>query len=427
MSPGAIDRRLLSDTAAIGDDGVLTVGGCSVADLAAEYGTPLFVYDEAHLRARCREAVDAFGRERVVYATKAFLCRAMARLAYDEGLLLDVASGGELHVAMSAGVPASACTLHGNNKSTDELRQAISAGVRHIVVDSFDELDRLDALAATGVGAVPKILLRITPGVHAHTHEFIATGQDDSKFGFNLGNGDALRAVDRARRSGSVDLVGVHCHIGSNVFEASSFAKAAEVMADFTVPLDLPELVLGGGLGVAYVEGEEAPTISQWGSVLLDACQALGVRSNVSVEPGRAIVAAAAMTIYTVGTVKHIPDVRTYISVDGGMSDNPRPVLYGSGYESFLPRAVTDDRPLTARLVGKHCESGDVLAFAAQLPDDTMVGDLLAMPVTGAYGHSMGSNYNKITRPPVVFVADGEARLVVRRETFDDLLATDVG
>ena len=427
MSSGAIDRRLLPDTAAIGDDGMLTVGGCSVEDLAAEFGTPLFVYDEAHLRSRCREAVAAFGHERVVYATKAFLCRSMARLAHDEGLLLDVASGGELHVAMSAGVPASACTLHGNNKSSDELRQAITAGVRNIVVDSFDELDRLDALAAQGVGPVPKILLRITPGVHAHTHEFIATGQDDSKFGFNLANGDALRAVDRARRSAAVDLVGVHCHIGSNVFEASSFAKAAEVMADFAVPLDLPELVLGGGLGVAYVEGEEAPTISQWGSVLLDACQALGVRSNVSVEPGRAIVAAAAMTIYRVGTIKHIPGVRTYISVDGGMSDNPRPVLYGSGYESFLPRSVTGERGLTARLVGKHCESGDVLAFAAQLPDDIEVGDLLAMPVTGAYGHSMGSNYNKIVRPPVVFVADGEARLVVRRETFDDLLVTDVG
>jgi len=422
-----VARRLLPDTAEVGDDGMLTIGGCSVADLAAEHGTPLFVYDEAHLRARCREAVAAFGHERVIYATKAFLCRAMAKLAHDEGMLLDVASGGELHVALAAGVPADACTLHGNNKSPAELREAVRAGVRHIVVDSFDELDRLDALAAEAVGPVPQVVLRVTPGVHAHTHEFIATGQDDSKFGFNLANGDALRAVDRARRSSSVDLVGVHCHIGSNVFEASSFAKAAEVMADFAVPLDLPELVLGGGLGVAYVDGEEAPTISQWGSVLLDACQALGVRSNVSVEPGRAIVASAAVTLYTVGTVKHIPGVRTYVSVDGGMSDNPRPVLYGSGYESFLPRAVDAQRPFTARLVGKHCESGDVLAFAAQLPDDVRVGDLLAMPVTGAYGHSMGSNYNKITRPPVVFAAEGAARLVVRRETYDDLLATDVG
>jgi diaminopimelate decarboxylase len=406
---------------------MLEIGGCSVEQLVEEFGTPLFVYDEAHLRARCREAVAAFGPDRVIYATKAFLCRAMARLAHDEGLLLDVATGGELRVALAAGVPASACTLHGNNKSGDELREAIEAEVRYIVVDSFDELDRLDVLAALGVGPTPRVVLRITPGVHAHTHEFIATGQDDSKFGFNLANGDALLAVERARRSDSVELVGLHCHIGSNVFEASSFAKAAEVMADFAVPLDLPELILGGGLGVAYVESEEAPTITQWGNVLLDACQALGVRSRISVEPGRAIVAAAAITVYTVGTVKEIPGVRTYVAVDGGMSDNPRPVLYGSGYEAFLPRAVDAPRDHTVRLVGKHCESGDVLAFAAAVPADIAVGDLLATPVTGAYGHSMGSNYNKITRPPVVFVADGDARLVIRRETYDDLLATDVG
>ena len=423
----AIPMQLLSDNATVGPDGNLSVGGCSIAEIAAEYGTPVFVYDEAHLRARCQQAVAAFGHQQVVYATKAFLCKAMARLVYDEGLLLDVASGGELAVVLAAGVPANVCTLHGNNKSMTELREAITAGVRHIIVDSFDELDRLDVLAAEQLGPVPKVLLRITPGVSAHTHEFIATGQDDSKFGFNLGNGDALKAVDRARRSTSVELVGVHCHIGSNVFEASSFAKAAAVMADFAVPLDLPELVLGGGLGVAYIEGEEAPTIAHWGNVLLDACQALGVRSKVSVEPGRAIAAAAAMTVYSVGTVKHIPGVRTYISVDGGMCDNPRPVLYGSGYESFLPRAVTDERAMTARLVGKHCESGDVLSFAAQLPADTAVGDLLAMPVTGAYGHSMGSNYNKITRPPVVFAANGDARLVVRRETYDDLLRADIG
>ncbi len=426
----ALDRRLLSDNTAVSDDGMLTVGGCRVDEVAAQFGTPVFVYDETHLRDRCREAVAAFGHDRVIYATKAFLCRAMAKLAYDEGMLLDVASGGELHVAMAAGVPASACTLHGNNKSVSELRMAIDAGVKHVIVDSFDEMDRIDALIAAGAGSggagVPDVVLRITPGVSAYTHEFISTGQNDSKFGFNLENGDAHRAVDRARRSSSMNLVGVHCHIGSNVFEASSFAKAAEVMADFAVPLDLPELVLGGGLGVAYVAGEEAPSITQWGNVLLDACASIGVTSRVSVEPGRAIAAAAAMTVYTVGTIKDIPGVRTYVSVDGGMSDNPRPVLYGSGYESFLPRALDDPRELTARLVGKHCESGDVLSFEAALPRDVAVGDLLAMPVTGAYGQSMGSNYNKITRPPVVFCADGDARLVVRRETFDDLLQTDV-
>jgi diaminopimelate decarboxylase len=223
-----------------------------------------------------------------------------------------------------------------------------------------------------------------------------------------------------------VRLVGVHCHIGSNVFTAANFAKAAEVMAAFTVPLDLPELILGGGLGVAYVDGEEAPTISQWAHVLLDACDALGVRSRVSVEPGRAIVASAAVTVYTVGTVKHIPDVRTYVAVDGGMSDNPRPVLYGSGYEALLARSPRAERPHTVRVVGKHCESGDVLIRDARVPADIAVGDLLVTPVTGAYGHSMGSNYNKLPRPEVVFVSDGQARTVVRRETYEDLLRCDV-
>lgn len=421
----AISTRLLPDTAGVGDDGELSIGGCRVSDLASQYGTPLFVYDEAHLRARCREAVRSFGVGRAVYASKAFLCKAMAKLAYDEGMMLDVASGGELHVALAAGVPASALALHGNNKSTGELRQAITAGVKHIIVDSFDELDRLDALHAEGL-AVPDVLARVTPGVHAHTHEFIATGQDDSKFGFNLGNGDAARAVERMRRSAAINLVGVHCHIGSNVFEASNFAKAAEVMAAFAVPLDLPELVLGGGLGVAYIEGEEAPSITQWANVLLDACAALGVRSRLSVEPGRSIVGAAAVTVYTVGTIKTVPGVRTFVSVDGGMSDNPRPVLYGSGYEAFRPTTAHDPRAQEVRIVGKHCESGDVLIRSAAVPADLVVGDLLATPVTGAYGHSMGSNYNKIPRPAVVFVAGGEARLVVRRETYDDLLRCDL-
>lgn len=422
----SLPLHLLPDTAEVAADGSLWIGGVSVAELAAQHGTPLFIYDELHIRRRCREAVDAFGHQRAVYATKAFLCKAMARLAYEEGMLLDVASGGEMHVALQAGVPADALTLHGNNKSTAELRAAIETGVRYIVVDCDEELDRLEALHHEGLPA-PRVVLRITPGVHAHTHEYIATGQDDSKFGFNLGAGDAARAVDRARRSAAVELVGVHCHIGSNVFAVDSFARAAEVMAGFATPLDLPELILGGGLGVAYVGGEEAPTITEWGRVLLDACRSLGVTSRISVEPGRSIVASAAITVYTVGTIKHIPNVRTYIAVDGGMSDNPRPVLYGSGYEAFAPQRVLAKRSLRARLVGKHCESGDVLIFDAALPADLAVGDLLATPVTGAYGHSMASNYNKLTRPPVVFVADGDSRLVVRRETYDDLLVCDLG
>jgi diaminopimelate decarboxylase len=422
---------LLPETAAVGVDGFLTVGGCSLGDLAAEFGTPLFVYDEAHLRARCAEAVAAFGSGNAVYATKAFLCKAMASLAHEEGMRLDVATGGELAVALAAGVPAGECVLHGNNKSAVELGEALAAGIGQVVVDSFDEFARLDALHAKGVrrpdGSVPDVLVRVTPGVHAHTHEFISTGQDDSKFGFNLASGDAQRAVDRARSAASVRLVGLHAHIGSNVFEASSFAKATEVMAAFAAPLDLPELVLGGGLGVPYVAGEEAPSILQWGHVIGDACAALGVTAKVAVEPGRSIVAAAAVTVYTLGTIKEIPDVRTYFAVDGGMSDNPRPVLYGSGYEAFLARAPFADRPRAGRLVGKHCESGDVLLWDARLPADTAVDDLVCVPVTGAYGRSMGSNYNAVLRPPVVFAADGDARLVVRRETYADLLATDLG
>ncbi len=417
-----LPRQLLPDTAAVGDDGWLSIGGVSVAELVREFGTPLFVYDEDHLRARCREAVTAFP-DGCAYATKAFLCRAMARLAWEEGLALDVATGGELHVALAAGVPADRLVLHGNNKSVDELRRAVEVGVGRIVVDSDDELDRLEALSPA---TRPKVLLRITPGVEAHTHEFVRTGQVDSKFGFGVASGAAERALARAAASGAVELVGVHVHIGSQVFVADFFHQAIEVLAPFVNRFDLPELVVGGGLGVAYVHGEEAPTIAQWGRSVLDACRAAGVHGRIGAEPGRAIVAGAAVTLYTVGTVKDLPGIRTYVAVDGGMSDNPRPVLYGSGYEAFLPRAVDADRPRVVTVVGKHCESGDLLVRDASVPADLAVGDVLATPVTGAYGISMGSNYNKVPRPAAVFVRDGAARLVIRRETDDDLLATDV-
>jgi len=361
----------------------------------------------------------------VAYATKAFLCSAMAKLAHEEGMHLDVATGGELHVALSAGVPADRIVLHGNNKSPRELAMAIDAGIGRIVVDSFDELDRLDAVHAQ-TGASPKVLLRLTPGVKAETHDYIATGQDDSKFGFTVSNGTAATAIERARSSDSVELMGVHAHIGSQVFVVSSFAKAAAVIAEAAAPYDLPEMSVGGGLGVPYVADERAPSITEWGTAVLDACRAAGVTVSVSAEPGRSIAAAAAITLYEVGTVKRIPDVRTYVSVDGGMSDNPRPVLYGSGYEAFLPRAVDADRPEVVTVVGKHCESGDVLVRDAAVPADLAVGDILGTAVTGAYGHSMGSNYNKVLRPPVVFARDGDARLVVRRESFEDLTRLDL-
>ena len=421
----AIPLRLLPDSSSIGTDDSLSIGGVRIAELAAQYGTPLFVYDEEHLRARCRAAVNAFGAGNVVYATKAFICGAMARLAHEEGLLLDVATGGELHTVLHAGVPASSCVLHGNNKSLDELRMAIAAGIDHIVVDSFDEIDRIEKLHAEGLPVV-RVQLRITPGVHVHTHEFVSTGQDDSKFGFNLNNGDAQKAITRAQSSAAIELIGVHCHIGSNVFAVDNFAEASKVMVDLFSTLNLPELTLGGGLGVAYTENEQAPTIEQWAEVLQRATQSLPAGSNVSVEPGRSIVASAGVTVYTVGTVKPIDGIRTYISVDGGMSDNPRPVLYGSGYEAFDPARMSADRTDNARIVGKHCESGDILVDSAAVAPNVSVGDLLVMPVTGAYGYSMASNYNKVMRPAVVFVSEGESRLVVRRETYDDLVRLDL-
>ena len=420
---GPLPRNLLPDTAEIGPEGNTAVGGCDLVNLANQWGTPLFVYDEDHLRSRCREAVAAFGGG-VAYASKAFLCSAMARLAHEEGLQLDVATGGELFLARRAGVPGNRLVLHGNNKSDAELAMAVDEGVGRIVVDSFDELDRLEALHST-TGVAPRVLLRVTPGVEVHTHEFIATGQDDSKFGFTVKGGLADSAVRRASASTAVDLVGLHAHIGSQVFDVEPFARAIDVLAAFAAPYDLPELSVGGGLGVPYVEGESAPTIGEWADAIHKACARAGVTSEVTAEPGRAIVAAAAITLYRVGTIKDLPGLRTYVAVDGGMSDNPRPVLYGSGYETFLPRAGDAARPRVVRVVGKHCESGDVLVQNGAVPTDLVVGDVLATPVTGAYGYSMGSNYNQVLRPAVVFVSEGQARLVVARETYEDLARRD--
>ena len=424
-------RRLLPDTAEVDARGRLSVGGVDLCDLAGELGTPLFVYDEAHLRSRCREAVAVWG-DGVAYATKAFLCQAMARLAHEEGMCLDVSTGGELHVALTAGVPAGRLVLHGNNKSDAELYRAVVAGVGRIVVDSFDEIDRLARVLADEPGRLPegarqRVLVRVTPGVEAHTHEFVRTGQDDSKFGFGLASGAAAEAVARLQHTAGVELVGVHAHIGSQVFRMASFAEAVDVLAGFFTPLDLPELCVGGGLGVAYVAGEPSPTMAEWADSVRSACRRAGLPEGVRVtaEPGRAVAATAGMTLYRVGTVKELPGIRSYVAVDGGMSDNPRPVLYGSGYEAFLPRAASARRPRAVRLVGKHCESGDVLVADARLPADLAVGDVVGTPVTGAYGYAMASNYNKVPRPAVVFVSAGRARVVVRRETDDDMIRLD--
>jgi diaminopimelate decarboxylase len=353
----------------------------------------------------------------------------MARLADEEGMHLDVASGGELHVALAAGVAPERLVLHGNNKSAEELAMAVAHGVGRIVIDSFDEIARLGGLlesVAPGRDR-PRVLVRVTPGVEAHTHEFVRTGQEDSKFGFSVSSGAAAEAVAAVELMPGVELVGIHAHIGSQVFDASSFEQAAAVLGGFFAPLDLPELIVGGGLGVPYDNGESAPTQAAWAEGTRRACAQAGVgpATRITAEPGRSIVATAGMTLYTVGTVKHLPGIRTYVSVDGGMSDNPRPVLYGSGYEAFLPRAVGAPRPRPVRVVGKHCESGDLVVPEAFVPDDLEVGDVLATPVTGAYGYAMASNYNKVPRPAVVFVANGTARVAVRRETFEDLVNLD--
>ena len=428
VATAPLEHRLLPRTMSVDGRGHLHVGGIDLLELVEQFGTPLFVYDEDHLRQACRDAVAAWG-DGVAYATKAFLCRAMARLAHEEGMHLDVASGGELHVALSAGVPPDRLVLHGNNKSVDELATAVQQGVGRIVIDSFDEIGRLGGLleSVRSGSDRPKVLVRVTPGVEAHTHEFVRTGQEDSKFGFSVASGAAAEAVAALELMPGVELVGVHAHIGSQVFEASSFEQAAEVLGAFFAPLELPELVVGGGLGVPYVNGESAPTQRAWVEATLSACASAGVdpETRVSAEPGRSIVATAGITLYTVGTIKHLPGIRTYVSVDGGMSDNPRPVLYGSGYEAFLPRAVEARRPRPVRVVGKHCESGDLVVPEAYVPEDLDVGDVLATPVTGAYGYAMASNYNKVPRPAVVFVSQGSARVVVRRETFDDLSRLD--
>jgi diaminopimelate decarboxylase len=404
--------------------------------LAEEHGTPLFVYDEDFLRAQCRAYVEAFGPGAVAYAGKAFLCTAMVKLVAEEALHLDVATGGELHTALKAGFPPDRIVFHGNNKSAEELTAALEAGVGRIVADSASELDRLEDLAAKA-RRTPRVLLRVTPGVEAHTHEFIETGTEDSKFGFGLDNGDALAAVRRITANAALTFAGIHCHIGSQVYRADSFARAVDKMVELVRRIEdatgttVDELNVGGGLGVRYLADEAPPSIAEYCAIVRDAFdKALaeaGVRSRprLMTEPGRSIAGPAGITLYRVGTIKPIAGVRTYVAVDGGMSDNLRPVTYGARYEAFVPTRVGAPRPFTVTIAGKHCEQGDLLVRDAQLPADVAVGDLIAVPVTGAYGNAMASNYNKVLRPAVVFVRDGTARVVVRRETEDDLVRLD--
>ena len=424
-------KEILPDTAATSAEGHLVVGGCDAVDLAARFGTPLLVMDRATFEERARSFAAAVGPEHVYYAGKSFLCVAVCELLNELGLGLDVCTGGELATALAAGFPAERIMFHGNNKSSDELELAARAGVGRVVVDSFDELDRIES-----AGLTTRLLIRVTPGVEAHTHEFVQTGQEDSKFGFTLAGGVARAALKRASEIPGCRLVGLHAHIGSQIFDMAAFelaarrvaALAAEARAELSV--DLEELNLGGGLGIAHTIDEMTPdpreSVEQISRAVEDEFRAHDMAAPaLFVEPGRAIVGASCVTVYRVGTVKTIPGVRTYVSVDGGMSDNIRPALYGARYEAFLANRMDAPPGPSVSVAGKHCESGDVLIRDVHLPDDVAPGDLLCIPATGAYTYSMANNYNHVPRPAVVMVADGTATEIVTRETYDDLIRLD--
>ncbi|MFF8954241.1 diaminopimelate decarboxylase [Streptomyces sp. NPDC014894] len=433
-----LDGKVWARTVTRNEAGVATVGGLEVTRLAEEFGTPAYFLDEADFRSRCRSWAEAFGAEAdVFYAGKAFLSRAVVRWLHEEGLNLDVCSGGELTTALDAGMPPENIAYHGNNKSAGEIERAIRAGVGRIVLDSFLEIARV-AHIAQSLGRRQRVLLRVTVGVEAHTHEFIATAHEDQKFGIPLAGGQAAEAARRILGLDALELVGVHSHIGSQIFDTSGFEVAAHRVIGLLKEIrdehgvELPEIDLGGGLGIAYTPDDdprEAHHIAKaLNEIVTRECSAAGLRTpRISVEPGRAIVGPSAFTLYEVGTIKPLDGLRTYVSVDGGMSDNIRTALYDAVYSVALVSRVSDAEPMLSRVVGKHCESGDIVVKDAFLPADLAPGDLIAVPATGAYCRSMASNYNHALRPPVVAVADGSARVIVRRETEEDLLRLDVG
>jgi diaminopimelate decarboxylase len=411
----------------VNERGHLEIAGCDLVELADRFGTPAYIYSEDEIRGRAREYVRAFEELtdafEVIYASKALPATAAYRLMREEGLSVDVASGGELHMALAAGFDPARTHLHGNNKTEAELRYAFEAGVGHLILDSFDEIERAERM----LERPQRVLIRVTPGIKPSTHDYVQTGQLDSKFGFGLADRLAERAVERVRESGHLELVGLHAHIGSQIFELEPYVKAIEVIADFCDAVDLqPELLnVGGGLGIAYLDTDEPPEIDDYVEV-----KVAGVRRvfdpapRILVEPGRSLVGNAGVTAYRVGTVKEIPGVRTYVAVDGGMSDNLRPMLYGAHYEAVVADRAGETPDTLATIAGMHCESGDVLVRDTELAAPT-VGDVLVTPATGAYGYAMANNYNGVPRPPVIFCRDGDARVVVRRETWDDLLARD--
>jgi len=436
----ALVPTLWSSTAQkVGGD--LVVGGVAIPELVANVSTPAYVLDEADLRARARAFRDAFAGYDVYYAGKAFLCTTVARWVAEEGLSLDVCSDGELPVALRAGFDPAHLGYHGNTKTEVELMRAVAEGVGRIVVDSFDEIARLTRVTAS-LGRTARVMVRVTAGVEAHTHEYIATAHEDQKFGFSITSGDALEAVRRVVAAPGLQLLGLHSHIGSQIFDTSGFEVAARrvlalhAQVGQELGVTMPELDLGGGFGIAYTTQDDPSDPAQLAieitKIVEHECRALGIgQPRLSIEPGRAIVGPAMCTVYTVGTVKRVEldggAVRTYVSVDGGMSDNIRTALYDADYSCTIASRESDAPPALVRVVGKHCEAGDIVVKDEFLPADVRPGDLLAVPSTGAYCRSMASNYNHALRPPVVAVRDGVATTIVRRETVDDLLATDLG
>lgn len=429
----------LHGTSKINALGHLEIGGCDTVELKQKYGTPLYIVDEQLIRQRAREYMDAFKASgltyQVAYASKAFSVKAMCVLAEQEGLSLDVVSDGELYTALQAGFPADRIHFHGNNKTPDEIEMALDAKIGCFVVDNFTEIHLLQAMAAEKNQKV-KILLRITPGVEAHTHEYISTGQTDSKFGFDIGNGSAFEAIELASKQSHLQLLGVHSHIGSQIFEVEGFQMAVERVAGFAREVKeklgtiFQVVNLGGGFGIRYVEGDTPLEVSQYVKAITDGVKAhfVGIGEELPeiwVEPGRSLVGEAGTTLYTVGTSKDIPGVRKYVAVDGGMTDNPRPALYESQYEALLANRANEPVSETVSIAGKACESGDMLIWDLALPK-IETGDLLAVACTGAYNYSMASNYNRIRRPAVIFVQNGQSDLVVRRESHEDIVRNDL-
>ncbi|HEX9774284.1 MAG TPA: diaminopimelate decarboxylase [Actinomycetota bacterium] len=428
-------KDVLPATARVNDEGHLEIAGADAVALAEEFGTPLYAFCEQTFRERARAYRSAYPDGDVYYAGKAFLCLGMARLVAEEGLSLDVASGGELFTALHAGFPPERIMAHGNNKTDEELAMAVAAGVGRIAADSIEELGRIDAIAA-GQGVRQRVLLRVTPGVEAHTHEYIMTGQEDSKFGMSIEGGVALEAAKRARDLPNVEPAGYHAHIGSNITGAEAFLRTAEIMAEFcgtvrdAVGIEPRELNLGGGLGIAYTRGEfparvDAIATETRAKVAAEMARFGLPMPRLAVEPGRWLISNAMVTLYRVGVVKDVPGIRTYVSVDGGMSDNIRPALYGARYEALLASKATEPSDKIVTIAGSHCEQGDLLIKDVALPSSIARGDVLAIPATGAYGYSMASNYNRFRKPAVVAVRDGIARVLVRRESYEDLIDHD--